>query len=188
MTPRRSLATSARVGGGRTAACGCLRRDCRRYKLARDNPRAAQAAAISPLPGATATTASIKAPRRLRSEDPARPPLFLDFDNRLGALQPLLQTAIVAQGLRQFRRQWIGFSDFGAALGRAQRFEGAGVALTPPVRQGRRVKPLAAHDRAEPSRDARRPLNFPEDAQLVLPRERAATGTVQKFRRRSRRR
>jgi hypothetical protein len=112
----------------------------------------------------------------------------LDFDNRLGALQPLLQTAIVAQGLRQFRRQWIGFSDFGAALGRAQRFEGAGGALSSPVRQGRRVKPLAAHDCADPSRDACREFNFPKDTQLVLRRERAATRTVQKLRRRSSRR
>src|SRR5208337_2502534 len=47
---------------------------------------------------------------------------------------------------------------------------------------------LAAHDRADRSGDARRAVDLRKDAQLVLRRECAATGTVQKFRRRSSRR
>ena len=54
---------------------------------------------------------------------------FLDFDDRLGALQPLCQEPVVALQLSMFRRQWIGRGDLGAAFDRAQRFKGAGGAL-----------------------------------------------------------
>src|ERR1035437_5644732 len=96
---------------------------------------------------------------------------FLDFDDRFGALQPLFQAKIVSSRKCKFRRQRIWFGGFGAALGGAQRFERAGGALTPPVRQRRRVKSLAAHDRADRSRDARGAVGLSKDTQLVLRRE-----------------
>jgi hypothetical protein len=59
----------------------------------------------------------------------------LDFYDRFGALQPKLQAEVVSPRKRKFRRQGIWLGGFGAALGGAQRFEGACGALTPPVRQ-----------------------------------------------------
>ena len=106
--------------------------------------------------------------------------VFLEFYDRFGALQPLLQPEVLPPRTRKFRRQRVWFGGFGAALGGAQRFEGACGTLTPPVRQRRRVKPLAAHDRADRSGDARRAVDLRKDAQLVLRRECAATGTVLK--------
>ena len=61
--------------------------------------------------------------------------VFLDFYDRFGALQPLLQPKVVSPRKRKFRRQGIWLVGFGAALGGAQRLEGACGALTPPVRQ-----------------------------------------------------
>ena len=60
---------------------------------------------------------------------------FLDFDDRLGALQPFCQEPVVALQLSMFRRQRIGLGDLGAAFDRAQRFKGASVALATPIRQ-----------------------------------------------------
>jgi hypothetical protein len=94
-----------------------------------------QAAAIKPLPGAKPATASIKTRRRSPLGGPATPQLFLDFYDRFGALQPKLQAEVVSPRKRKFHRQRVWFGGFGAALGGAQRFEGACGALTPPVRQ-----------------------------------------------------
>ena len=116
------------------------------------------------------------------------PQLFLKFYDRFGALQPLLQPEVVSPRKRKFRGQRVWLGGFGAALGQAQRVEDARGTLTPPVQQDRRVKPLAAQDGADPSGDTRRSVSLPKDAQFVLRRKSAATGTVQKFMRRSSRR
>ncbi len=105
------------------------------------------------------------------------------FDDRFGALQPLFQPEVVPPSKGELGRQWVRFDSFGAALDRAQRFEGAGGAQTTPIRQGRGVKLFAAHDRADPSEDASGAVGLPEDPQFVLRRERAATRTLGKFRR-----
>jgi hypothetical protein len=93
-----------------------------------------QAAAIKPLPGATAkpATASVKTRRLSKLGGPATPQLFLDFYDRFGALQPKLQAEVVSPRKRKFRQR-VWFGGFGAALAGAQRFEGACGALTPPV-------------------------------------------------------
>ena len=59
--------------------------------------------------------------------------VFLEFYDRFGALQPLLQPEVLPPRTRKFRRQRVWFGGFGAALGGAQRFEGACGTLTPPV-------------------------------------------------------
>jgi hypothetical protein len=48
---------------------------------------------------------------------------------RSARFQPLFQTAVIPPGKGEFRRQWVWLRGFWAALGRAQRFEGAGGAL-----------------------------------------------------------
>src|SRR5208282_5455672 len=50
---------------------------------------------------------------------------FLEFYDRFGARQPLLQPEVLPPRKRKFRRQRVWFGGFGAALGGAQRFEGA---------------------------------------------------------------
>ena len=94
-----------------------------------------QAAAIKPLPGAKPATASIKTVVARSWEAQQHRNFFLDFYDRFGALQPKLQAEVVSPRKRKFRRQRVWFGGFGAALGGAQRFEGACGALTPPVRQ-----------------------------------------------------
>src|SRR5208283_3550973 len=113
--------------GGRFAA----RR--RRWKVAGASPTAAQAALITPRPGARAATASIRTPRRCRSAGPAAKPLFLDVDDRLGAPQLQCETFVVAQQLGVLGRQGIGRRPLGFALDGLQGLIGAGVTLTAPV-------------------------------------------------------
>ena len=112
----------------------------------------------------------------------------MDFDDRLGALQPFCQEPVVALQLSMFRRQRIGRGDLGAAVDRAQRFKGPSVALATPIGQSRGIEPLTAHDRPDPSRNACRAIRFAKDAQFVLGRKRAATRTLDEFRRRGSRR
>jgi hypothetical protein len=77
-------------------AGGAVSRARRRCTLARETPSAAQAAAVNPLAGASATTASVKARRRWAPAGcPAAPQLFLHVDDRLGARQALRQTRII---------------------------------------------------------------------------------------------
>src|SRR5271166_209452 len=153
----------------------------RRWKLARDRPSAAQAAPISPRPGGRAATASIRTPRRRASTGPAAKPLFLDFDNRLGALQAQRHALVVALQLRMFGRQRVGLGDLGAALDRLQRLAGAGVALPTPIRQQRGIEPLAPQDRANAARP--RLIDLAEYPKLVGARERPTAWPVGEFRR-----
>ena len=89
-----------------------------------------------PLPGGSAATASIMTSPSLSSWGAQQGRnFFLEFYDRFGALQPLLQPEVVPPRTRKFRRQRVWFGGLGAALGGAQRFEGARGALTPPVRQ-----------------------------------------------------
>jgi len=60
---------------------------------------------------------------------------FLDSNDRFGALQPKLQAEVVSPRSASPPPAGFGSGGFGAALGGAQRFEGACGALTPPVRQ-----------------------------------------------------
>src|SRR3954467_13676051 len=63
--------------------------------------------------------------------------VFLEVDDRLGALQALLEPGVFPLCLGQLSRQRIGFARFRAAPGRSQGAEGAGLALAAPVGQGR---------------------------------------------------
>jgi hypothetical protein len=45
--------------------------------------------------------------------------VFLEFYDRFGALQPLLQPEVVSPRKRKFRRQRVWFGGFGTALGGA---------------------------------------------------------------------
>ena len=108
-------------------------------------------------------------------------PLFLKIDDRLGALQPLRQALVVAQQPRVVGGQRIWRCGFGTARDRAQGLKGAGVALSPPVRERRRVKPLASHHRADAARRAARDVNLGQNAQLVPGLEGAPTREAQKF-------
>src|SRR4051795_7461991 len=63
--------------------------------------------------------------------------VFLEVDDRLGALQALLEPGVFPLCLGQLSRQRIGFARFRAAPGRSQGAEGAGFALAAPVGQGR---------------------------------------------------
>jgi hypothetical protein len=117
----------------------------------------------------------------------SRAATFLKFDNRFGALQPRLPHEVVPPRLRKLRRQRVLFGGFAASLGRAQRYEDARGGMTPPVRQGRHGKPVAAHDRPDSSGATHGAVSLRKDSQFVLRRKWAATGTVQKFRRRRRR-
>src|SRR5271165_2432291 len=180
---RRSERASALAGRrrGRTGAEGRRAVAIRRWKLARDRPSAAQAAPISPRPGGRAATASIRTPRRRASTGPAAKPLFLDFDNRLGALQAQRHALVVALQLRMFGRQRVGLGDLGAALDRLQRLAGAGVALPTPIRQQRGIEPLAPQDRANAARP--RLIDLAEYPKLVGARERPTAWPVGEFRR-----
>ena len=73
----------------------------------------------------------------------------MEVDDRLGALQALLEPGVFPLRLDQLSRQRIGLARFRAAPGRGQGTEGAGFALAAPVGQGRRIEPLAAQNGAD---------------------------------------
>jgi hypothetical protein len=72
----------------------------------------------------------------------------LDIDYSLGAPQLHCEAFVVAQQLGVFGRQGIGRDGLGPALDCLQSLIGASVALTSPVGQSRRIKPLAPKDGA----------------------------------------
>jgi hypothetical protein len=63
--------------------------------------------------------------------------LFLDVDDRLGALQALPELSVFLPRLGQFGRQRMRLAHLRAAPGRGQGTKGAGRALAAPVGQGR---------------------------------------------------
>jgi hypothetical protein len=63
--------------------------------------------------------------------------LFLEIDDRLGALQALPEPGVFLPGLGQLGRQRMRLAHLRAAPGRGQGTEGAGRALAAPVGQGR---------------------------------------------------
>src|ERR1700704_5492791 len=104
---------------------------------------AAQAPAVRPGLGAKETIASIMTRRRCLAspaEYPATLQLFLDFNDRLGALQSPPQTCILPLGLRQLRRQRGPHRRLGPPLGGCQRTKSSTVTLPAPVPQRRRVQ------------------------------------------------
>ena len=106
---------------------------------------------------------------------------FLDFDDRLGALQAQRHALVVALQLGMFGRQRVGLGDLGAALDRLQRLAGAGVALPTPIRQQRGIEPLAPQDRANAARP--RLIDLAKYPKLVGGRERPTAWPVGEFRR-----
>ena len=163
-------------------AGGRLSRVRRRCTVARDTPSAAQAAAVMPLFGASATTASVKARRRWAPMGcPAAPPLFLDPDDGLGPRQVLRQASIVPLQQRQFGGERIGFGDLRAAPDRRQRAEGPGVALPAPVGQRRGVDALATQNGADAAGRGSA-IGLGENAQLVLRREGPSAWPIRQFR------
>jgi hypothetical protein len=63
--------------------------------------------------------------------------LFLEIDDRLGALQALPELSVFLPRLGQLGRQRMRRAHLRAAPDRGQGTEGAGRALAPPVGQGR---------------------------------------------------
>jgi len=125
-------------------------------------------------------------PRRRASKGPAAKPLFLDFDDRLGALRAKRHVFVVALQLRMFRRQGMKHGGLGAAPDRLQGFVGPGVALPAPVGQERGVEPLAPQDRADAGRS--RVVDLAKYPQLVGGREGATARPLPEFGRGRRRR
>ena len=92
---------------------------------------------------------------------------FLNFNNGLGPGETARQAQIVALEGRQLGGQRIGRFGLAAALLRCQRAQRAGIALPPPVRQGRRVQALAPQNGRDPAGIGGR-IGLRQDAQLVL--------------------
>jgi hypothetical protein len=68
----------------------------------------------------------------------------LDADDRLGLREPSLEVGVFPVGPRQFRRHGVDGGLLRPPLQRLQSLEGAGIALTAPIRQGRRVQAFPA--------------------------------------------
>ena len=130
-----------------------------------------------PLTDANATTASVKARRRRApSGSPAGPQVFLDGDNGFGAGKAPREMSHIALQQGHFRHKRLGSGGLRATLDRRQRAESAGVALSAPVTQCRRVETLAAQDRTDPPGFGGA-VGLGEDAQLVPRGERPSART-----------
>jgi hypothetical protein len=101
------------------------------------------------------------------AEYPAALQLFLDFDDRLGALQSPPQMCILPLGLRQLRRQRVPYRRLGPPLGGRHRTKRSTVTLPAPVRQRRRVQTFPPQDRSEPT-NAGRAVRLGQNTQLRL--------------------
>jgi hypothetical protein len=75
----------------------------------------------------------------------------LDADDRLGLREPPLQVGVFPVGPRQFRCHGVDGGLLRSPLQRLQRLEGARIALTTPVRQGRRVQAFPAQNGRDPA-------------------------------------
>jgi hypothetical protein len=109
----------------------------------------------------------------------------LDVDHRLRAAQLECEAFVVAQQLGVLGRQRIGRSPLGAALDGLQGLIGAGVTLTAPIGQRRRIQPLPPKDGARATWAS--VVDLAQDSNLVGRRERSPpAGPVHKFGRRCR--
>jgi len=104
--------------------------------------------------------------------------IFLDVDDGFGAFELAREPCVLALQFGKAGGQRIDGRDLGSALDRVQSVVGAGLALMPPLGQGRRVQTLTPQDGADRAGCASGPIDFRQYAQLVFGLEGPATRAV----------
>jgi hypothetical protein len=94
----------------------------------------------------------------------------LDLDDGLGLFELTLKLSLLPIGLGQRRGQRVGRRGLRPALERFQRLEGAGVALSAPVGQRRRVQTFPAQNGCNPA-GVCRSIRLAQNPQLLRSRE-----------------